>query len=297
MGFDLGNSRLGRLHLSSLRHARRVRFVESALRVKRLVERGRHADALPSIPAPQVSTFAELVRDGLVHMPFRDIGVDVAPALRAARALAGDLERHRGTRFGRTSLHAPLAAVLEAPELFLLGLQRPVLDLVERYLGLPVSYLGVDVKRELVVDCEDGVRTWHFDIEDARMVKMIVYLNDVDDTAGPFQAVRRGEAERFKSSVGHLWGDSYSCAQLARHVPPEKWYSGVGAAEDVHIFDPARVLHRAGVPTRRDRYSMTFSFASTHAYFAYADVRAVQTAFRRRWSHLLDARQHATLTG
>ena len=47
----------------------------------------------------------------------------------------------------------------------------------------------------------------------------------------------------------------------------------MGERNGVHVIDPIRVLHRAGSPTVRDRYSMTYSYASKAAYFAFSTAR------------------------
>jgi hypothetical protein len=155
--------------------------------------------------------------------------------------------------------------------------------------------LGVDVRREVANGIESGVRLWHFDIEDDRMLKVIVYLNDVDDGAGPFEALPTPHARLFRQQAQYLWGDHYTCTDVERVVPRASWYQGVGPARSAHIIDPVHVLHRAAPPTRRDRYSVTYSYASKVAYFAFASARKAQRAFLGRWSHLLTDRQRDSL--
>ena len=80
------------------------------------------------------------------------------------------------------------------------GLSDHLLDLAECHIGLPVRYLGMEVKRELVQSAagrnHEVVRRWHLDHEDRRILKVIVYLSDVDAGAGPFGYIHQAHSAR-----------------------------------------------------------------------------------------------------
>ncbi len=61
------------------------------------------------------------------------------------------------------------------PTLYLRDLSEPNLRLADSYVGLPVRDLGVEFKKERVDGNTDYFRRWHMDIEDRRMMKMIIY--------------------------------------------------------------------------------------------------------------------------
>jgi hypothetical protein len=296
MTFDLDDSRIAKARLTSLRQLRRLPGFEELSRINRFIARAQHADTLPSLPAPLADLFDELVRDGIVKVPMKELGVPFEATIEATRRHVEALRSGHGESVGKTSKHVPVADLIATPEPFFFGLQAPILDFVERYFSLPVDFLGVDIKREVANGVEEGVRCWHFDIEDDRMMKLIVYLSDVDEAAGPLEAIRAPWAERFRKEVHHVWGDDYTTARLEKLVPPAEWYKGIGPTSSVHLMDPVRVLHRAGPPTARDRYSMTYSYASKSADFAFSKGRDVQRAFLSRWGALLDERQRHCLT-
>ena len=52
-------------------------------------------------------------------------------------------------------------------------------------MGLPVRYFGVAMKREIANGVIEGPRSFHIDPEDENVLKIIVYLNDVDAGTGP----------------------------------------------------------------------------------------------------------------
>jgi hypothetical protein len=58
------------------------------------------------------------------------------------------------------------------PELYLFALSEPLLDLAERYMGLPVRYFGVVVKREIANGVLEGTCDFHTDPEDENVLKI-----------------------------------------------------------------------------------------------------------------------------
>ena len=52
---------------------------------------------------------------------------------------------------------------------------------------LPAKYVGMHLRRQVANGVMEDVRQWHIDVEDYRRIKIIVYLNDVDEEGGPFE--------------------------------------------------------------------------------------------------------------
>jgi len=291
MTFNLDDSWISKTKQSSMRQLRRLPVVEELFRVNRLIARGKHADGLPSLDPPMAGLFGKIVRDGIERLPIEELGVPFEATLAAAHKHVETLRRGGGEPIDKHSTHIATRDLVSTPEPYVFGLSPRVLDFVERYIGMPVDYLGVDIKREKVNSAEDGVRLWHFDVEDARMVRFIVYLDDVDESCGPFECIQAAGSDEFRKVTRYVWGDRYSSSTVESLVTPASRYKGVGSMHSVHVFDGVRLLHRAGLPTARDRYSMTFSFASKEAYFAFQSARETQAAFVNRWGSMLDARQ------
>ncbi|MBD1927467.1 hypothetical protein H6F74_14625 [Trichocoleus sp. FACHB-90] len=81
--------------------------------------------------------------------------------------------------------------IMNHPDIFLWELEERFLNIVENYIGVPVAYHGVSVRRDMLDGEQVGTRQWHIDIEDRRMVKVIVYFNDVNDEGGPYHLTVR----------------------------------------------------------------------------------------------------------
>jgi hypothetical protein len=176
--------------------------------------------------------------------------------------------------------------LLAEPSPFLFLLSEPLLDLAERYMGLPVRYFGLAVKREIANGEVKGTRGFHTDPEDENVLKLIVYLNDVDAGTGPFQCISAPDSAK----VGRARG-----AELERIVPPSSWVTCLGPRLTANVCDTARCLHRASPPITRDRYSITFSYVSERPYLVWGRDLARQERFRERWGSLLNARQMMAL--
>ena len=149
------------------------------------------------------------------------------------------------------------------PEVLLWGLDHQLLDLAENYIGLPIYYLGAQVKRELANGKSSNVRKWHIDTEDYRMLKIIIYLNDVDEFGGPFQCLSKQETAFARKSLGYKSG-LIDDDLMASHVAPEKWITCTGSSHTATFIDTSNIFHRAKPPTKTERKSITFHYISQY---------------------------------
>lgn len=149
--------------------------------------------------------------------------------------------------------------LINHPELFMWGLQLQWLDVVETYLRQPIAYLGCILRREVPNQKQVGVRLWHKDGEDYKVIKVIVYLNDVGEITGPFEYIPHTHTPTYRQfrQVNNIVRDR----NMAQVVPPDLWRRCLGPRGTVVIADTARVFHHASLP-QQDRYSITFAYVS-----------------------------------
>ncbi|MBX3212783.1 MAG: hypothetical protein KF850_12165 [Labilithrix sp.] len=281
-----------RVQLRVFRNLRRVGLVEAALSARYSLRTARHIDELPGVDGACRDILAVLNDEALARSSAADLPF-LARAMPQLRSLADSL-KERGPSNG-SSIHVPRREIMERPDAFWVGLDERLLSLVENYLGVPARYLGMDVKREMADAKESGIRLWHRDIEDHRMLKFIVYLSDVDDGAGPFEWVSRRDTDEVVDALRLVWGDVVTTKELDAVVPAARRRRAVGACDTVHFFDPARILHRASPPTSRDRYSVTYSYATRRPYVEYPHVTDFNRKFVARWASRLGPAQTAAL--
>ncbi|MBW8745189.1 MAG: 2OG-Fe(II) oxygenase [Sphingomonas sp.] len=204
-----------------------------------------HASALPDLTGLDARICEGLRQDGIFVTSLEALGMPGSSAMfETARRMAADYtpEAHRRAGAGEKYLMYPGARVMMQPVLFTWGLADRLLNIAESYLGLPPAYDGMALVYSVADGKAEATRRWHRDREDRRMVRICIYLNDVDADGGPFELDRRGRDALQADDPGAV-----------RSCP--------GPAGTVIFADTARCLHR-GKPAARDRMAIFYSYFS-----------------------------------
>lgn len=250
---------------------------------------GRHVEDLPWIAKDQFGVVNDLrreyfaKRDASTMLP----GDVIAVADRFVERLKADTSDKPCVRISPADLAAD-------PALFKWGLSDANLDLAECYIGLPVHYLGVEVKRERPDGVAADVRQWHIDVEDRRMMKIIVYLNDVDESTGPFEYLDRARTRQAVLGLNY-WSGFVPDADMGSAVIEREWLRAVGPRFTSVFVDTCRLFHRAKPPTNKDRYSMTFSYSSTTPYQVFPEFMQTRKTMMLLRSQLTDRQRRAAM--
>jgi hypothetical protein len=217
---------------------------------------GRHAENLPWLTRDNFDLVTELRNEGIA---VRDASTIIPPD---AMAVADRfVDRLRKSTTQKHCVDALPDDLVIDPVLYKWGLNDDNLDLAENFIGLPVHYRGVGVKRERPDGVAADARQWHIDPEDRRILKIIVYLSEVHDGCGPFEYVSREATNHAVQALRYRSG-YVSDAALARLVPTTDWIKVTGHRLSAIFVATASLFHRAKPPTTIDRYSMTFSYSS-----------------------------------
>jgi hypothetical protein len=149
--------------------------------------------------------------------------------------------------------------VWEYPDIYLWGLDERLLAIVENYIGLPVSYLGPSFRKDIPNGKVVGTRRWHRDGEDRRMVKILVYLNDVNDNGGPFEYIpkRLTPSRRAMRKLRNPFVDE----GMTQVVPRSKWHSCLGACGTIVFADTAQIWHHGKLPLT-ERVAIIYTYTS-----------------------------------
>jgi hypothetical protein len=179
------------------------------------------------------------------------------------------------------------------PEIYLAGMEAALLDLAETYIGQSCYYLACTLKCERPDARVFGTRHWHLDVEDERMLRVLVYLNDVDADGGPFEYLAPQATERFCTEAGYSRGYANE-AFVRTSLSEADRKRSLGRAGSAVIFDGTRVLHRASLPTGRARYSLTFTYTSRRPKRIYRASRLGQDT-KRAVDAIVGARERAAI--
>ncbi len=148
------------------------------------------------------------------------------------------------------------------------SLSEPILKIVNAYLGMFSKFRGWRLEVTIPTPPERGRKAsqrWHRDEEDRRLVKVFLYLNDVDAAAGPFMYVRR-------SQVGGKWGDLFPMVPPRGSLPmPPNVDDFIPEADTVVcrgrlgtlIFCDTTGLHQGGFSSQGERFMYTSIYTSS----------------------------------
>ena len=220
----------------------------------------RYRSQLPTLPATDKALIEELDQQGLVRVSLDDLGVPDTDAIKKSALAWVDVlaARTPGSESGMSLTHAEIVDDLA---IWRWGLSDRLLDLAERHIGLPVTYHGAFANRQLADGLTVGTRQWHRDIEDRRMLKILVWLNDVDVAGGPFTYVPAPESDRIARELRYA-GGYVDDETMTRLSGPQGVRQATGPQWTAVVVDTARVFHRGQPPTGRERYAMTFTWTS-----------------------------------
>jgi Phytanoyl-CoA dioxygenase (PhyH) len=126
-----------------------------------------------------------------------------------------------------------------------------LMNLIEHYVGVPIAFQGVHLRRDFANETQVTTELWHIDDEDRRIIKVFVYLTDVGAANGPFEYVPRDRVSRWKArriqaramawrKTGKLGIDDI---EMAKFVPRSEWKSCPCPAGSVLFADTAAIYH------------------------------------------------------
>ncbi len=223
-----------------------------------------HSPQLPPLAESEHPLLASLRTEGVAITSLDALNLEMTPQLlRAARSAKQQLAQVNSMDdMGPDTfmLSSPLEQMAAHPALLTWGSQPRWLNLIETYLQLPVAYHGVYLRRDLARPIVKRSRLWHTDMEDDHVLKIIVYLNDVDANGGPFEYVPKSLSHWLQRQLGHTCGYVPS-GQVEKQIAPDQWKSCTGPAGTVIIVDTGVLIHRGKVPDR-DRYTLFYDYTS-----------------------------------
>ena len=146
-----------------------------------------------------------------------------------------------------------------------------LLNLIEHYIGLPVAFQGVHLRRDFANDRPVTTEFWHRDLEDRRVIKLFVYLSDVVAETGPYEYIPRSKVTpaivrqieaSFKQRVAsNPYDMGITDDEMAAIIPRSDWCSCEGAAGTVIFSDPVATFHH-GKSRQEGRSALFFVYTA-----------------------------------
>jgi hypothetical protein len=226
-----------------------------------------HEPSLPDLSAAELEIVEALDQQGFYVTSLDTLAIPGSDRFfKVAQNMAAELahSRHRPDQMGKHTLTGTAAQFMAHPEIFQWGAAEKLLRIIERYLRLPVAYDGPSFYYSVADGRDAGPRKWHRDKEDWKMVKVCVYLNDVNENGGPYECVRPNinaylsKALRFPyKPLPHRKLQSFLGTETS------DWYTScTGTAGTVIFTDTAQYYHRGKPPLDRERAAIFFGYFS-----------------------------------
>jgi len=146
-------------------------------------------------------------------------------------------------------------------------LNQKVLESISAYMGMWCDFwhYGLDMTMPMEQGAPRGhAQRWHRDPFDKKSCKMFLYLNDIDETAGPFNYVvgsHYGGVRRHVLRARPPLGYYPKVGEVEKKVPKEAVRVCTGKAGTI-IFCDTGGLHRGGYATKKERIMFTAAYTS-----------------------------------
>lgn len=229
--------------------------------------RALHAATLPALPPDDAAIVQGLEEKGVHITSLEALGLPASGDMwNSAKALYAIFARRaaNGEYAHQYTVQAEADELISRPEIISWGLNARILRIVEAYIGLPLSYDMLNMFYTVADGREVAARRWHRDVEDRRMVKVIVYLNDVDVDSGPLEILHRafpGSRTLAGSNFPVLTQDMLA-EKMGKPLEEGDVTTCTGSAGTVIFADVASHYHRGRPAKRYDRCALFYNYFS-----------------------------------
>ncbi|MFN6469260.1 MAG: phytanoyl-CoA dioxygenase [Nostoc sp. SerVER01] len=229
--------------------------------------RWKHSRKLPALEAGDRQILNGLKKDGVYVTTLADLGLNSSSELlKAAYQQLSQMENPNNDHLDERL--PQISTVTGLPEFSNWGKERKLLNIIENYIGLPVAFHGVHLRKDFPSKHQFGTLLWHSDAEDRRIIKIFIYLNDVEEKTGPFEYIPRSLAPLFSWKYIQLYYKLYKSGYMGIDdeevkpiIPKSAWKSCPGPAGTVIIVDTKNALHHGTVRTE-ERSALFFCYTA-----------------------------------
>ncbi|GBE90357.1 phytanoyl-CoA dioxygenase [Nostoc cycadae] len=222
----------------------------------------KHKTNLPIISKDDLELVEKINHEGVAITSLDNLGITSNPQLlQTAQALTSQIQLEINSDDNQYVIHASSQQIMAYPTIFLWGLEQRLLNIIEHYIGLPVAYHGTYFRRDLANQLEKGSRLWHLDPEDRKVLKIIVYVNDVSENHGPFQyiplSLTSNIVQYLKYNYGYIPNET-----MQKVISPDNYKSCIGSSGTVIFAGTGSIFHRGKAPENSDRFTIFFDYTS-----------------------------------
>ena len=228
-----------------------------------------HKTLLPVLDATSARIVSNLAKNGIAVVPIEELFPN-QNKFQELSVYAQKLEHRASVKTNKEFLQFYLddEPVLDlGSPLVKLALEEKMLAIVNSYMGMYSKFYYLTLNKTLPQGGEaKAVQSmrWHRDPEDRKMVKVFMYLGDVDEAAGPFVYVQGSHTEG-------TWGSIFPPEPPRGSLPPPDEIKKIIPETDIRtctgkagtiIFCDTRGIHRGGHALSKERVMLTLGYCS-----------------------------------
>ena len=229
--------------------------------------RWKHSRKLPVLEESDRHILNALNKDGVCVTTLANLGFHSSSEL--LKAAYHQLSQMENLNNDHLEQKLPqIYTVTGLPEFYAWGIEKRLLNIIENYIGLPIAFHGVHLRKDFNNKHQFGTLLWHSDAEDRRIIKIIIYLNDVEEKTGPFEYIPRSLTSLFSWNYFQLyyklWKSGYmgiDDEEVKPVIPKSAWKSCPGPAGTVILVDTKNTLHHGTVRTE-DRTTLFLCYTT-----------------------------------
>ncbi|MDZ7961415.1 MAG: phytanoyl-CoA dioxygenase [Aulosira sp. DedQUE10] len=222
---------------------------------------------LPALEKRDRIILNALKKDGVYVTTLTDLGLSSSSELlKAAYDQLSQMEKAHNDHLDEK--WPQIYTVTDIPEIFAWATETRLLNIIENYIGLPITFHGVHLRKDFPSDHQFGTLLWHSDAEDRRIIKIFLSLKDVEEKTGPFEYIPRSLTSLLRWQYYwlyyKLWQSSYMGIDdeiVKVVIPKSAWKSCTGPAGTVIFADTKNALHHGTVRTE-ERVSLFFCYTA-----------------------------------
>ncbi|MBD2439680.1 phytanoyl-CoA dioxygenase [Nostoc sp. FACHB-110] len=231
------------------------------------IKRWRHIKNLPALQKRDRIIVDTLNRDGVYVTTLADLGLDFSFELfKAADKQLSRMPNPNNEHLDEKWPH--IVTVTGLPEFYKWATQKRLLNIIENYIGVPITFQGVHLRQDFPSDHQFGTLLWHSDAEDRRLIKIFVCLHDVDERTGPFEYIPRSLISLFSWQYYWLYYKLFQSSYMGiddeivkKAIPKSLWKSCPGPAGTVIFVDTKNTLHH-GTVRAKARSTLFFCYTA-----------------------------------
>jgi hypothetical protein len=145
-------------------------------------------------------------------------------------------------------------------------MEEKLLAIAKDYLGITPCLKDITLACDVVSDSWEHTRLWHCDQFEHKIVRLIIYLNDVDEKGGVLEVVNAPASAagryRWKAEQELRQGQDYNSYFQEKYFQEEDIRRFVGQAGTFIFTDTASCLHRGLAPESGNRLMLMATYGA-----------------------------------